>query len=41
MELAVFWVDALCTLVQFTDVSEMILAFVITHPPNDGGSSHL
>jgi hypothetical protein len=37
-----FCVAASCNLVEITDVSEMLAAFIFrTHRPDDGGSTHL
>jgi hypothetical protein len=38
--MAVFWVVAPRSMIDFTDVSEVLAAF-ITHRPDDGGSKSL
>jgi hypothetical protein len=40
MKMTVFWVVALYSLVEVTDVSEMLTASIIRYP-DDGGSTHL
>jgi hypothetical protein len=42
MQMAVFWVIAPCSLVEFTDVSEALAASIISAMgPDDGGSKYL
>jgi hypothetical protein len=42
MKMAVFWVMAQCSLVEFTDVSEVLSVSIIrAMRPDDGGSKDL
>jgi hypothetical protein len=39
--MAVLWVVNTCSLVKFTDVSEVLADFIITHLPDEGSSKYL
>jgi hypothetical protein len=43
MKMAVFWDVTLCSLIKFTDISEVLASSIIraSHRPDDGGSKNL